>query len=192
MNPEEEKNLFEKVKKGNVQSFETLFHRYYGNLCLFASGIIKDNHSAEEIIQDFFVKLWERKENLTIDTSIKNYFFRSIKNLCINHIKHNKIKEKYSQKEIAEQKTNYDFDEVFIEVDLVQKIEESINSLPERRREIFRLSREEGLKYQEIAQKLNISIKTVETQISLAIKHLREKLKNYHTFLLLFCAFIKN
>ena len=122
----------------------------------------------------------------TIDSSVKNYFFRSVKNLCINLIKHNITKEKYLQNEITEQKSEFDADEAFIEIDLLKKIEESINSLPKKRREIFRLSREEGLKYFEIAQKLNISIKTVETQMSLAIKYLREKLKKYHTFLLLF------
>ena len=76
-------------------------------------------------------------------------------------------------------------------MDLLQKIEESIDSLPEKRREIFRLSREEGLKYREIAEKLNISIKTVETQMGLAIKTLREKLKNFKSFLMLFLYFPK-
>jgi RNA polymerase sigma-70 factor (ECF subfamily) len=77
---------------------------------------------------------------------------------------------------------NFTDDDSYPEIDLAFKIEESINSLPEKRKEIFRLSRQEGLKYHEIAQKLNISVKTVETQMSLAIKTLRDKLKKYNTF----------
>ena len=80
----------------------------------------------------------------------------------------------------------YSDDDSFPEIELAQIIEESINSLPEKRREIFRLSRQDGLKYQEIADKLNISVKTVETQITLALKTLRDKLKNYSTFFTLF------
>ena len=94
MNSQEEKALFKEISKSNEKSFEKLFHAYYGHLCLFASRIIKDNISAEEIVQDFFVKLWEKRQQLTIETSVKNYLFRSIKNLCLNQIKHNKTKKK--------------------------------------------------------------------------------------------------
>lgn len=127
-----------------------------------------------------------KREQITIETSIKNYFFRSIKNLCLNYIQHNKTKNKYAQAVISEIENQYSDDNNYPEIDLAEKIEESINSLPVKRQEIFRLSRQEGLKYHEIAQKLNISIKTVETQISLAIKTLREKLKKYNTFFILF------
>ena len=83
-------------------------------------------------------------------------------------------------------KTEELYNEIYIETELASKIEESITSLPEKRREIFRLSREEGLKYREIAKKLNISVKTVEAQISLAIKTLRDKLKDYSSLFLFF------
>jgi len=178
--------LFEQVKQGNVKAFETLFHLYYGYLCQYAQKLVDDRGTAEEIVQDFFVGLWEKKEDLNVETSIKNYFFRSIKNRCLNHIQHQKTKNKYAQKIIAEKENNYSADDVFVEIDLAQKIEESINSLPQKRREIFILSRQEGLKYHEIAKKLNISIKTVETHMSLAIKYLRDKLKNYNSFFIFF------
>ena len=182
MNQPDEKDLFEKIKKGDEKSFEFLFHKYYRHLCYFASKIINDDVAAEEIVQDFFVKLWEKREQLFIETSIKNYFFRSVKNLCLNFIQHYKTKLRYAQIVISEVENHFSDDNNYPEIDLSVKIEESINSLPEKRREIFRLSRQEGLKYHEIAQKLNISIKTVETQMSLAIKSLREKLKNYNSF----------
>jgi RNA polymerase sigma-70 factor (ECF subfamily) len=186
MNNPEEIDLFERIKKGDEKAFEKLFHKYYGILSSFATKIINDDVAAEEIVQDLFVKLWEKREQLFIETSLKNYLFRSIKNLCLNFIQHNKTKIRHAQMVLSEVESNLSDDSNYPEVDLFVKIEESINSLPEKRREIFRLSRQEGLKYHEIAQKLNISIKTVETQMSLAIKTLRDKLKKYSSFFLFF------
>jgi RNA polymerase sigma-70 factor, ECF subfamily len=182
MNQPEEKDLFERIKKGDEKAFEKLFHKYYGHLCLFATKIINDDDSAEEIVQELFVKLWEKREQISIETSLKNYLFRSVKNLCLNFIQHNKTKIQHAQIVLSEVESNFSDDDVYPEIDLAFKIEESINSLPEKRKEIFRLSRQEGLKYHEIAEKLNISIKTVETQMSLAIKTLRDKFKKYNTF----------
>lgn len=188
MNPFEEKTQFENIQKGDEKAFEQLFNSYYGHLCVFASRIIEDEIAAEEIVQDFFVKFWEKRNQLSVESSLKNYLFRSVKNLCLNFIKHNKIKTQYAQYMISEAEKN-NFRDNFIEVDLVKKIEESIQSLPEKRQEIFRMSREEGLKYREIAEKLKISIKTVEAQMGLAIKNLRDKLKDYNTFLFFICGF---
>lgn len=191
MNSTEEKLLFEAIKNDDVKAFEKLFHKYYGHLCLFASRILLDDISAEEIVQDFFVKLWEKRAQLTIETSVKNYLFRSVKNLCLNFIQHNKTKLRHVQSVLSDAAQNQTIEDQFYEIDLAEKIEESILSLPEKRQKIFRLSREDGLKYREIADKLNVSIKTVETQMSLAIKTLRDKLKNYNTFLTLFLCFYK-
>lgn len=190
MNPVEEKALIENIQNGNEKSFEQLFKLYYGHLCLFASKIIDDEIAAEEIVQDFFVKFWEKRNQISIESSLKNYLFRSIKNLCLNFIKHNKVKQEYARHVISEAENN-NFRDNFIEVDLAKKINESIEALPEKRRKIFKMSREEGLKYREIAEKLNISVKTVETQMRFAFRTLRDKLKNYNTFLLFICAFKK-
>ena len=186
MKLQEDKKLYQQVIKGNEKAFEVLFHKYYGHLCLFASSILNNDSSAEEIVQDFFVKLWEKRDQITIESSVKNYFFRSVKNLCLNFIQHNKTKLRYAEKVISDAENNSLFNDGFSEIDLADKIEESIQALPEKRREIFRMSREEGLKYLEIAKKLNISIKTVESQMGHALRHLREKLKNYNTFFTLF------
>lgn len=185
MNSFEENNLFINIQQGDEKAFEKLFKLYYGYLCNFATKIIADDVAAEEIVQDFFVKFWERRTDLSVESSLKNYLFRSVKNLCLNHIKHSNIKLQHAQKVIAESETS-NFNNDYIEVDLAADIAKSIEELPEKRREIFRLSREEGLKYREIAEKLNISIKTVEAQMSLAIKSLRDKLKKYNTFIFYF------
>jgi RNA polymerase sigma-70 factor (ECF subfamily) len=186
MNHSEESLLFEQVKQGNIKTFEVLFHRYYGFLCTYAEKFTQDKDLAEEIVQDFFVGIWEKKEKLKIDTSVQNYFYRSVKNRCLNFLQHQKTKDKYAKKVLSVTEIQNSDDHVYTEVDLAATIEESINSLPEKRREIFRLSRQEGLKYTEIAKKLNISIKTVETHMSLAINSLRDKLTKYKSFFLFF------
>lgn len=189
MNSVEQNKLFERIAQGDDKSFEQLFNLYYGYLCAFATKIIEDEISAEEIVQDFFVKIWEKRCDIIIETSVKNYMFRSVKNHCLNHIKHNQIKQKHAELVISTAEKN-NFKDNFIEVNLADDIARSIESLPEKRREIFRLSREDGLKYREIAEKMNISIKTVEAQMGLAFKQLREQLKKYNT-ILFFVTFLK-
>lgn len=182
---QEEHILFKKIKKGDEKAFEKLFHGYYSHLCLFAERYVRNQAEAEEIVQDVFVRLWENRKRITIVTSVKNYLFRSVKNRCLNFLQHKKTETQYAQKLLAEAEQATPGDEDFIEPVLLRKIEESIKSMPQKRQEIFRLSREEGLKYREIAEKLNISVKTVETHMGLAIKTLREKLKQFTTFILL-------
>lgn len=179
----EEQNLFDKIETGDEKAFEALFRHYYPHLCLYATQVLKNATAAEEIVQELFVRLWEKRRETKIETSLKNYLFRAVKNQCLNYIKHNQIKKEYSQKVLAENEaisTEYDFES---QIELFRRIEDTISELPEKRQEIFRLSRQEGLKYREIAEKMNISIKTVETQIGLAMKTLREKLRD---FLILF------
>jgi len=192
MNRPDDKALFKRITENDEKAFERLFHIYYANLCRFASGIISDDEIAEEIVQDLFVKIWEKRTQLTVETSINNYLYRAVKNQCLNFIKHNNIKSEYFQKIQSETEAQIQPDEYFLALELAEKIEQSIQSLPEKRQEIFRLSREEGLKYSEIATKLNISLKTVEAQMGLAIKTLREKLKNNISFPMLFLCFHKN
>lgn len=191
MNSAEEKDLFLKIKKGDEKAFEILFHFYYGSLCLYAASFLGNDTAAEEIVQDFFVKLWEKRKEISITTSVKNYLFRSVKNLSLNQLQHDKIKNRFVQQTVREQKTKLADEDNYFEIDLAKKIKESIDSLPEKRKEIFKLSRENGLKYREIAEKLNVSIKTVETQMGLAIKTLREKLSDYKTLFLLYLWFCK-
>ena len=191
MNPINEQTLLEDLKKSDNAAFEQLFRWYYQTLCVFASRVLQNDDEAEELVQDFFVKFWEKRAQIQIETSLKSYLFRSVKNLCLNQIKHEKIKTQHANLVIAEAE-EYEYRDSFIEPDLQKDIEKSIAELPEKRQEIFRLSREEGLKYREIADRLNISVKTVEAQMGLAIKTLREKLKKYNFFLFFLLTFRKN
>ena len=178
MNRQADHILFDQIKKGDEKAFEALFRAHYPFLCHYAAMLLKDASAAEEIVQELFVRLWERREDTSIDTSVKNYLYRAVKNHCINYVRHSKIKEEYLRGVQSDQ-NDFSYEESESQNELMQKIEESIASLPEKRREIFRLSRQEGLKYREIAARLNVSIKTVETQMGYAIKSLRELLKDF-------------
>ncbi len=182
MNRQNDQELFLKIKEGDEKAFEALFRAYYPYLCMYCTRLLKDASAAEEIVQELFVKLWEKRSQTIIESSVKNYLFRAVKNHCLNYIKHNHIKSEYNRK-MLEASDTFSHESEEPDTDMIKIIEQSLASLPDKRREIFRLNREEGLKYREIAEKLNISIKTVETQMGLALKTLREKLRD---FLILF------
>jgi RNA polymerase sigma-70 factor, ECF subfamily len=168
-------NKLKKATRRHLKRFSGLIIHFY---VIMPPSCLKRPSAAEEIVQELFVRLWEKREDTHIETSVKNYLFRAVKNHCLNYIRHSKIKDEYFR--ISSVGTNIFSEEDYdSQTELMQKIEESIASLPEKRREIFRLSRQEGLKYREIAAKLNVSIKTVETQMGFAIKSLREMLKDF-------------
>ena len=174
-------------------AFDQLFRLYYAHLCNFAFQFLKEKEASEEIVQEVFYKLWEKHTELNIHSSFKSYLFQTVRNRCLNQIKHLATKEKYkiyNQEQISiQENTVSDF---AVANELAQKIQESITSLPTERQRIFKMSRDEGLKYREIAEKLNISIKTVEAQIGKALKFLRTELADYlPAVLILFICFIK-
>jgi RNA polymerase sigma-70 factor (ECF subfamily) len=183
--------LFLKLREGDEKAFQTIFRKYYSALCHYARQFMNDSELAEEAVQEMFVKIWEKRTSLNIETSVKHYFFRSIRNQCLNQIQHEKIKKQYAGKVLESATQDIDPGHFYLEVDLIQRIEKSIEALPPKRREIFRLSREQGLKYKEIADTLNISIKTVEAQMGLALKHLRHELKEFSNYLMTLFLFIR-
>ena len=180
----EDKELVRKLKEGDEHAFKALFQKYYSAMCHFAFQFLQDSEMAEETVQEFFVRIWEKRESLNIETSVRQYFFRSIKNQCLNQIQHQKIRKQYASRMMESSHQEIDSEQYYMEVDLIKRIEKCIESLPPKRQEIFRLSREQGLKYKEIAEALNISIKTVEAQMGLALKYLREELKEFSNHLL--------
>lgn len=182
MKTQNEKDLIDQLKRGNESAFETIFNTYYASLCFFAGQFLNDDEIAEEIVQDLFVTIWSKRNEIRVDSSLKNYLFRSVKNYCLNQIQHFRIREKYAAKVKEDVQHEIQESDYFLEVGLIKKIDESIESLPGKRKQIFKLSREEGLKYKEIAEKLNLSIKTVEAQMGLALKQLREDLKEYKDY----------
>ena len=177
---EKEAILVERLRNKDKGAFELVFREYYGIMVSYAMRFMDMREDAEEIVQEVFVKFWEMCELLALDSSIKSYLYRSVHNTCLNHLKHEKVKDSYRQYVIQfmeESADDHHFDKR--RDDIQQKILEEVNNLPPRCSEIFKLSRYEGLKYQEIAEHLEISVKTVEVQMGKALKVLREKLSMY-------------
>ena len=174
---------------GASQEVEQLFKTHFRGLHAYAYTILRDSHLAEEIVQEVFVKLCERASRINIETSLESYLYRSVYNESLNHQKHEKVKARYrtmmSRKpEIAEQEpTGGDYP------GLETRLRLALGELPQQCRTIFQLSRFEDLKYREIADRMGISVKTVENQMSKALRILRQKLKG---FLLLTIFLITN
>ncbi|MDP4205146.1 MAG: RNA polymerase sigma-70 factor [Bacteroidota bacterium] len=174
-------DLFLALKnRDDEMAFEAIFKTYYRYLCLLAMHYLRDSAESEEVVEDVFLLLWEKRKEIVIRSSLRNFLFSSVKNRCINIIEHEKVKNNYRRHQMEAQNEaiiRYSEND-FPEIDAFKKIEDCIASLPEKRREIFVLSRQKGLKYKEIANQLNISVKTVETQMGLALKQLRNQLRD--------------
>lgn len=174
-----EKVLVERLINKDQQAFAMVFEAYYQRLHSYAMRFMDTPEEAEEAIQEVFVKFWEKCEDLAPDSSIKSYLYRSVHNTCLNTLKHQKVKDNYKQYVIHYLEKSQELStEDFQDEELTQRIYKAIDDLPARCSEIFKLSRFEGLKYQEIADHLGISIKTVEVQMGKALRTLRESLKD--------------
>ncbi|MCK4662056.1 MAG: RNA polymerase sigma-70 factor [Bacteroidales bacterium] len=182
-------NTFERIKNGDVKAFDYIFDSYYTGLCVFANKYVEDIDVAEDIVQELFIKIWEKREKLNINNSLKSYLFQSVNNSCLNHLKHLKIRDNY-KKHISCHETYELHHDTLIEEELNLRIYNSIESLPKKCKIIFKLSRFDGLKHKEIAEKLKISIKTVKVQIGKALKTLRYDLQDYLHLLLIFSTLL--
>jgi RNA polymerase sigma-70 factor (ECF subfamily) len=163
-----------------------LFKAHFAGLCYFAQKYVKDFEAAKEIVQDAFLNLWEKRDSIDMDRPVKSYLTMIIHNKCTNYLRDNRKFDNYilhveNLLDIPE----YEDADTFVEKELEAKIEIAINELPEKCREVFVLNRYENLKYQEIADRLQVSVKTVEAQMSKALQHMRIRLAEYVTVLLL-------
>lgn len=156
--------------------FERAFRDYFKALHAYAFTIIRDEENAEEIVQNVFFKLWEKKENIDEITSLKAYLYRATYNDSLNFLKHTKVKAAYETYAKSTGSDKSDAVDTLSTKELQAKIDKALNELPEQCRTIFQMSRFEELKYREIAEQLNLSVKTVENQMGKALKVLREKL----------------
>ena len=175
-----------RLSKRDEAAFEQVFKTHYKNLHAYAFTILKDEDEAEEMVQQVFFKLWERSEHLSFSGPIAAYLYRAVHNESLNFIKHQKVKAghqlhvAYSMKNKSEQASPK-----MIRKELENKFREALNELPEQCRTVFQLSRFEDMKYKEIADKLDISVKTVENHMGKALKLLRTKLVDFLPLLLI-------
>lgn len=169
--------LLEKIRQNNQAAFDELFRKYYRKLVYFSLKITKTQDSANEVVQDLFVNLWEKRNHLELKVSVQAYLYRAVYNNSIYAFKKEK---KYQGEELNQiNEPSEEFDNLFETNELEIKIYDLIAQLPTECQRIFKMSRFEELRYQEIADNLNLSIKTVETQMSRALKFLRNHLKDY-------------
>jgi RNA polymerase sigma-70 factor (ECF subfamily) len=173
-------DLMAQVQKGDKASFEALFRTYYEMLCNFSRKFVGDMDEAEELVQDLFAQLWEKREQLKVETSPQSYLFSAARNRCLNHLKHRKVRDQHAQSVLAAPlQSEPDATQALEAAELQSRIQAAIDLLPARCREVFVLSRFQGKKYQEIATQMGISPRTVEVQIGKALKILREALRDY-------------
>jgi RNA polymerase sigma-70 factor (family 1) len=175
-----EQLLIEKLRSGDPDSFSVIFSAYYKDLVFFAYSYTHELPGAEDIVQDTFVKLWEDHEKLNVTISLKSILLKTIQNKCIDWHRHKKIINNHSTFIIDNSPLyEYDIDNYILRSELEGRIEKAIANLPEKFKEAFEMNRFEGLKYQEIAAKLNVSIRTVEVRISKALELLRKSLVDF-------------
>lgn len=187
---EREDRYKEGLKKGDILAFEELFRTFYAPMCDYCMRYVSDLDTAQEIVQDLFFKIWVRREEIVFNTSIKSYLYRSLHNQALNHLNHLKIHDRYQQFIEIRAKTDINYPtDVLEEQDMERIMKIALGKLPEKRRKIFELSRFENLKYNEIADRLNISVKTVESQMTKALEQLRKVLDNYLSWALLLVHF---
>lgn len=167
--------------------FEKLFREHFTALCYFARRYLGDLDSSKEIVHSVFIKIWENRETFDWTKPAKSYLFTSVYNRSMNFIRDNRKFAEVDSSEIHEEITSTSaFSDTLETAELEDRIQSALQRLPEKCREVFELSRFEGKKYAEIADHLGISVKTVETQMSRALKILKEELKEYlYVFLLL-------
>jgi RNA polymerase sigma-70 factor (ECF subfamily) len=186
--------LINGIKNGDVVVFEELYKQYYIFLCLIAEHIVRNPSDAEEIVSDVFIKLWNIREKIEIVTSLKAYLVKAVHNTSINFIEQSKTRNKLtecldnSDYKLLAWDGDYPLGQLY-EKDILNILDHGINMLPDGCRQIFILSRNENMKYSDIATKLGISINTVKTQMKIAFSRLRETLKDYLMILPLLIGF---
>lgn len=165
---------FQLIASGDRAAFEEAFRAHYRPLCAFAGTYLKDRDRSEDLVQELFVKLWNERERLNVTGSLKAYLFSAVRNRSLNE-----LEKVVRMKPLNEGLHDAPQDETPTEEDHTwrsARVLAAIEALPEERRKVFKLSRNEGLKYHEIAERLGISVKTVENQMGKALKTLREEL----------------
>ncbi|HEY3403069.1 MAG TPA: RNA polymerase sigma-70 factor [Ohtaekwangia sp.] len=181
-----EKLTLASLKNGDITAFEMLFKTFYQPLCNYAYTFIQDRDEAEEIVQSTFLSVWEKRDGMEIRTGVKPYLYAMVRNACLNVIKHEKIKQKHVTAELAlAERSVESVSRTVMASELETRISEAMEKLPEQCRLIFKLSRFEELKYAEIADQLELSVKTVENQMGKALKIMREQLKDYLPLLII-------
>ncbi len=177
------------IKEGDKKAFDTVYLHYFKSLHRYALNFTKDTDTAEEVIQNVFCRIWEKRSQLKADGYIKSFLYRAVHNECLNYLKHENVKSSFNLYHTHEmEQIENDLSKEILANELEKQIHLAINELPKQCRIIFQMSRIEQLKYHQIATQLNLSIKTVENQMGKALKTLRFKLVDFLPIFLIYLA----
>lgn len=171
--------LFKDFQRGKYGLLDYFFSKYYPGLCVYAYRMIGSKNTAEDIVQDFFIKLWEDRDKLVINTNVRSYFLRSVHNRCLNFLALNNLKKAYHDYQLSRLSQDTILEYPLLDFELEHQLQKAIESLPDGIRETFVMNRIEGLTYQEIADKEGVTIKAIEYRISKALILLRKDLQDY-------------
>ncbi|MCR8560232.1 RNA polymerase sigma-70 factor [Mucilaginibacter sp. BJC16-A38] len=186
-----ERTVINLIKEGDGRAFEKIFREYFKSLHAYAYTFMKDDEQAEEIVQNVFCRIWEKRDQLNPDGSIKAYLYRAVHNESVNYLKHQKTRTAFRvHYNNSEEQIGGEASEKVMTAELDGHIQQALNELPQQCRIIFQMSRFENLKYREIADQLNLSVKTVENQMGKALKVLRTKLAEFLPVVLYIIAWL--
>lgn len=177
--------MFKIIVHDDEKAFHDLFYDFFSPLCVFSQRFIEDEDVCEDIVQEVFYKIWKNRKNININISTRSFLIKSVKNSCLDYIRHLSIERKYIEEYLFETDNSFE-DNLYTTAELESIINNALEKLPSKIKEIFLLNRFEGKTYNEIAEIKQISIKTVEANMTKALKFLRLELKDYLFLLLVF------
>lgn len=172
--------------KDDKEAFKELFVNFFAPLCVYAQRFIDDRNTCEDVVQEVFFRIWKNRKSLEIKSSTRNFLITNVKNSCIDYLRRKDVEQTYIMTQTDKLSENEHSDELYTVKELEETINKSLTKLPDKIREVFEMSRFEGLTYAEIAAEKNISIKTVEAYMTRSLKILRVELKDYLPFVILF------
>lgn len=179
--PTGDAELVRRIRAGDERALEAVFRAHYAGMASFVQRFVRSPDVAEELVQDVFFKLWSKREQLAEIETLRTYLFRAARNTALNHLRRLKLERRWQEEQGVDDDppTTFAADEETSEGEVAAAVQDAIGRLPPRCREIFLMSRDGGLTYAEIASALEISVKTVETQMGRALKSLRVSLKHF-------------
>lgn len=170
--------LLEKIGNDDIKAYNKLYNLFFAPLCVFARRYLNDMETIEDCVQEVFLNIWKNRKDISIELSIRSYLLSSTKNKCLSIIEKNKSKLTYEQY-ILNTYDEYSVEDLYSVEELKEMIEEGINKLPEKLKKVFCMNRFEHLTYKEIAEELNISVKTVELYMHKSLVMMTSHLKDY-------------
>lgn len=185
LDTQQENFLLSALRQDNKEAFSLLFQKYYTDLVLFCGNFVRDKSSCEDIVQSIFLKLWNDRKNIRIETSLKSYLLRAVRNSCFDEFRHLEIVRQYESDPDHSVLDSYDTENYILYSDLSAHLQQALDQLPAPYREAFEMNRFEGLKYREIAVRLNVSERTVEVRVGKALEMLRKLLKDFYQIALI-------